>query len=157
MEGAEGGICARNGRLGHTALAFKDHWGLQRLGLLEGGLSGCLQPRKGSGMEDSLPSAVTAVGREMGWGHPGICLLQDPRLPTPERALPFRCPLCQAPLLLGAQEKRTGEKQGGRLVWLVTNAPGLLPVCPLGSPREAAAQPPCPPCCQPCAPLTPAP
>lgn len=73
-----------------------------------------------------------------GLGPPSICL------PTPERALPFRCPLCQPPLLLGAQEKRTGEKQGGHLVWLVTNAPGLLPVCPPGSPREAVAQPPCP-------------
>lgn len=27
-----------------------------------------------------------------------------------------------------------GVKQGVRLVWLVTNAPGLLPVWPLGSP-----------------------
>lgn len=45
--------------------------------------------------------------------------------------------LCQARLLLRAQQKGTGEKQGVRLVWLVTNAPGLLPVCPPGGSRGA--------------------
>lgn len=32
-----------------------------------------------------------------------------------------------------------GEKQGMHLVWLVTNAAGLLPVCLPGSPREACS------------------
>lgn len=50
----------------HAALAFKDHWDLQRRGLL-GGLSGCLQPRR-SGMEDFLPSSVAAHGPEDGLG-----------------------------------------------------------------------------------------
>lgn len=73
----------------------------------------------------------------MGWGHPGTCLFHDPLLVTPRRALPFSCPCATVPLLLRAQERGTGEKQGVRLVWLVTNTAGFLPVCPPGSPSGA--------------------
>lgn len=46
--GGRGRICARDGHPIHPALAFKDHQGLQRLGLLGAGLLGCLQPRRKS-------------------------------------------------------------------------------------------------------------
>lgn len=66
-------------------------------------------------MEDFLPSSVAACGPRDGLGHPGICLLHDPLLPIPGRALPFRCPLRQPPLLLRAQEKGTEESM--ECVW----------------------------------------
>lgn len=70
------------------------------------------EPRRGSITEDFLSSSVVAHRLGDGLGPPAICLLHGPCLPTPGRALPFRCPLCQAPLLRRAQEKGTGEKQG---------------------------------------------
>lgn len=111
-----GGICARNSHSVHAALAFKDHWGLQRLGLLDEGFQG--------------------VCSQEGVSHVGFLdlIYSGPRA---RRCAGATLGLCQAPLLLRAQQKGTGEKQGVRLVWLVTNTPGLLPVCPPGGPRGA--------------------
>lgn len=111
--------------------------GLQRPGLLGGGLPECLQPRRGSITEDFLFSSLAARRLpQMGGDHQAstgiICLPLPPR-----ESLPFRCPLCQGPLLHRAREKGTGEKQAVRLVWLVTNTPGLLPACPPCGPRGA--------------------
>ena len=118
-------------------LASKDHWGLQRHGLLGGGLPECLQPRRGSITEDFLLSSLAAhrlpqTGGDRQAPTGIICL---PLLPR--ESLPFRCPLCQGPLLHRAWEKGTGKKQAVRLVWLVTNTAGLLPACPPCGPRGA--------------------
>lgn len=85
----------------------------------------------------SCPHLQLPTGWEIGWGPPDICLSHDPHLVTPRRACPSDFPWARIPLLLRAQEKGTGEKLGVRLVWLVTNAAGFLPVCPPGGLRGA--------------------
>lgn len=82
----------------HPALALKDHRGLQRLGV-PGGLLGCLQPRRGSVVEDFLPHLQLPTGWEIGWGPPDICLSHDPHLVTPRRACPSDFPWARIPLL----------------------------------------------------------
>lgn len=80
----------------HPALALKDHRGLQRLGV-PGGLLGCLQPRRGSVVEDFLPSSTVAHRLGDRLGPPRHLLVSRPLPGHPKEGLPFRFPLGQDP------------------------------------------------------------
>lgn len=98
---------------------------------------GCLQPRQRSVTEDFLPSSTAAHRLGSRLGPPRHLLVPRPPLDHPKVGPALQMPPARVPLLLRAQEKGTGEKQGVRLVWLVTNAAGFLPVCLPGGPRGA--------------------
>lgn len=133
-EAGGGGICARNGHPVHTALASRGHWGLQKLGLLEGRLLGCLQPRKGSVVGDILPSSVDARGSGDGLGPPRHLLAPQPLPAHTKEGLALQMPPVPGPSAPQGPGEEDGVEQGVHLVRLVTDASGLLPVWPPGSP-----------------------
>lgn len=88
-------------------LASRDHWGLQRPGLLGGGLPDCLQPRRGSITEDFLfyPWLPTCCPRREGTAKH---LQASSAYPPPRES-----PALQMSLVLGAPAPQgLGEGDG---------------------------------------------